>query len=129
LRLEALEILDLSRNRIKVLPEEIGNLKALKVLAISRNRIQRLPLSLGDLPRLQLLKFDENPLIFPPPEAYALTGNTLNSAKSVSTNEQESLMTIEIKKHLLKTKKGTKNLFGDAKAQAKDQPYSERDAT
>ena len=127
MKLEALEILDLSQNRIRVLPEEIGKLKALKVLAIGRNRISRLPLSLGDLPRLQLLKFDKNPLVFPPPEAYALTTNNANSAKPTNPNEQETLMTLEMKKYLRKKTKSLSNLVGAVRAQTPKEPTPERD--
>jgi Leucine-rich repeat (LRR) protein len=127
LKLESLEILDLTRNAIKLLPEEIGKLKALRVLAIGSNRISRLPLSLGDLPRLQLLKFDENPLVFPPPEAYALARNNANAAKPTNRNEQETLMTLEMKKYLRKKTKSLSNVVGVAKAQTPKEPTPERD--
>jgi Leucine-rich repeat (LRR) protein len=127
LKLDTLEILDLSRNRIKILPEEIGKLKALKVLAIGRNKISRLPLSLGDLPRLQLLKFDENPLVFPPSEAYALARNNVNSSRPTNPNEQETMMTLEIKKFLRKKSKSVGNLIGIAKVQTPKESTPERD--
>ena len=43
---------------------------SLKFLAVARNKITRLPLALGDMPSLSKLKFDENPIEFPPPEAF-----------------------------------------------------------
>lgn len=66
LQLTKLEILDLSKNNIEVIPDGIRNMASLKFLAIARNSIRRLPLALGDMPSLQKLKFDENPIEFPP---------------------------------------------------------------
>lgn len=129
MKLEALEILDLSRNRIKILPEDIGRLKALKVLAIGRNRITRLPLSLGDLPRLQLLKFDENPLVFPPSDAFAAARSNVNSSRPTNPNEHETLMTMEIKKYFKKKSKsaGEKLGFGNNKVQTPKESTPDRD--
>lgn len=95
-------------------------MKALKVLAIGRNRITRLPLSLGDLPRLQLLKFDENPLVFPPPEAYAAAKSHVNSSKPTNPNEHETLMTMEIKKYLRKKAKSVGEKAGEKLGFGKD---------
>jgi Leucine-rich repeat (LRR) protein len=39
----SLEILDISRNKIKRLPQHPGTLKRLKVFSVSKNRIARLP--------------------------------------------------------------------------------------
>lgn len=109
-------------------------MKALKVLAIGRNRIARLPLSLGDLPRLQLLKFDENPLVFPPSEAYAAARSNVNSSKPTNPNEHETLMTMEIKKFLRKKAKsfgdktGEKSGFGNNKVQTPKESTPDRDA-
>jgi Leucine-rich repeat (LRR) protein len=97
----SLEILDLSRNKIRVIPEGIGSLTSLKVLAISRNRIERLPVSLGDLRRLQLLRFDENPLVFPPAEVYAPDADL---AVKGNLNEEEATATAKIMKFLAKKK-------------------------
>lgn len=69
LQLKKLEILDLSKNQIREIPEEIKSMTSLKFLAIARNQITRLPLSLGEMNSLQKLKFDENPIEFPPAEA------------------------------------------------------------
>jgi Leucine-rich repeat (LRR) protein len=84
------------------LPEEIGNLTSLKVLAISRNKIERLPIRLCELSRLQLLKFDENPLVFPPPEAYQMDPP---QSKSTIPGELEAVVTAKIKRSLYKASK------------------------
>jgi len=64
-----LEILDISKNRIIAIPEDIKRMTSLKFLAVARNRITRLPFALGEMHNLTKFKFDENPLEFPPPEA------------------------------------------------------------
>jgi Leucine-rich repeat (LRR) protein len=94
-----------------VLPEGIGNLTSLKVLAISRNKIERLPLSLGDLRRLQLLKFDDNPLVFPPPEVYTPDSDM---ASKGNPNEEEATATLKIMKFL----KQSKNTFSGGRGRA-----------
>jgi Leucine-rich repeat (LRR) protein len=66
LQLASLEILDLSRNKLRTVPDEIRNLSSLKVLSLERNRIERLPISLGDMNTLRVLKVEDNPLVFPP---------------------------------------------------------------
>lgn len=68
LQLSALEILDLSKNNIDAIPEEIRNMSSLKFLAVAKNKITRLPFALGEMPSLSKLKFDENPIEFPPPD-------------------------------------------------------------
>lgn len=66
--LKALEILDLGRNKIRILPPEIAKLASLKVLAVQKNRIEELPLCLADMVSLQVLKLDGNRITFPPRE-------------------------------------------------------------
>lgn len=65
LSLSKLEILDISKNFIDGIPQEIKNMSNLKFLAVARNQIKRLPLALGEM-NLVKLKFDENPIEFPP---------------------------------------------------------------
>jgi hypothetical protein len=72
------------------------------VLAISRNRIERLPIRLWELSRLQLLKFDDNPLVFPPPESYALDPS---QPKPTAPGEMEAVVTGKIKRSLYKASK------------------------
>ena len=58
---------------------------SLKYLAIERNRITRLPLALGGMASLSKLRFDQNPIEWPPPEAYKapidITGRLLETEK------------------------------------------------
>ena len=84
LQLSKLEILDLSKNRIISIPEDINKLTSLKFLAVARNRITRLPLAIGDMTSLGKLKFDENPLEFPPPEALKPPQDTPSSGVQTS---------------------------------------------
>lgn len=67
LSLSKLEILDISKNQIDGIPEDIKKMANLKFLAVARNQITRLPLAIGEM-NLVKLKFDENPIEFPPPE-------------------------------------------------------------
>ena len=60
--LPQLEILDLSRNNVSEVPEEIDKMKALRVFAIQHNRIADLPLGLGEIGTLRMLKVTGNPL-------------------------------------------------------------------
>lgn len=66
--LTSLEILDLGRNKLRVLPPELVKLTSLKVLSVQKNRIEELPLCLADMTTLQVLKLDGNPIQFPPKE-------------------------------------------------------------
>jgi Leucine-rich repeat (LRR) protein len=52
---EPLTVLDVSRNVLRQLPNEIRQLDCLKVLNISSNELESLPEALRDLPALKLL--------------------------------------------------------------------------
>ena len=83
LQLSRLEILDLSKNRISSIPEDINKMTSLKFLAVSRNKITRLPLALGEMNSLGKLKFDENPIEFPPPEVYQPSQDHMTSSLEI----------------------------------------------
>lgn len=59
----ALEVLDLSNNRIEELSENIGRLIHLRVLNFSQNQLQTLPPSLNTLGELQKLNLSNNRLV------------------------------------------------------------------
>lgn len=78
----ALEVLDLSRNRIRSLPEQPGSLSNLRVrwrhrgpyrvlihpqvFSLSRNKIAVLPAYITQFQSLRILKVDQNPFEYPP---------------------------------------------------------------
>ncbi|KAF3936457.1 hypothetical protein ABW19_dt0206645 [Dactylella cylindrospora] len=68
--MESLEILDISRNKIRELPQDLGHLMKLKVLSISKNRIHALPNYISQMDELKILKVDSNPIIYPPPHVW-----------------------------------------------------------
>ncbi|XP_065334726.1 E3 ubiquitin-protein ligase LRSAM1-like isoform X2 [Cloeon dipterum] len=58
--LSLLEILDLSRNKLQCLPEEIRYLKNLRILNASHNQLSQLPQSLAQLAKLEDLNLSNN---------------------------------------------------------------------
>lgn len=97
LHLSSLEILDVSKNKLRVLPDRIASLSSLKVLAVSKNRIERLPLCLGDMGSLRVLKLDGNPLVFPPADVYSIKDDAPSPAND---NDREVAVTAQVKKYL-----------------------------
>lgn len=61
----ALEILDLSKNRITAFPEVPGRLSHLKVLSLTNNKIYALPSYLTTFNSLKVFKVDLNPIEWP----------------------------------------------------------------
>ncbi len=57
-----LQWLDLSRNRIKEIPPQIGLLKKLKKLILEKNKIEALPAEIGELEDLRELIINRNEL-------------------------------------------------------------------
>lgn len=93
----SLEILDVSRNKIRSIPHKIANLASLKVLAIAKNRIEELPVCLGEMNSLQVLKLDGNPLVFPPPEICTIKSNAPSPANE---NERDAHIATQVKKFM-----------------------------
>jgi hypothetical protein len=63
-KLPLLEILDISRNKVRNISREVKNLTSLRVFAIVHNRVEDLPFELSEMTQLQTLKVQENPLRF-----------------------------------------------------------------
>ena len=102
LHLNQLEILDLSRNKLQKIPEEISNMTALRVLSVQHNRLENLPLCLAELSTLQILKVAGNPLITPLKRvAEGGEGEALPSL--LTDNERDAFLTANIKLYLRKS--------------------------
>jgi hypothetical protein len=97
LEMTSLEILDVSRNRIRSIPPRIANLTSLKVLAIAKNKIEELPVCLGDINSLQVLKLDGNPLVFPPPDVCTIKDGAPSPANE---NERDSVIATQVKRFM-----------------------------
>lgn len=97
--LPLLEILDLSRNKINSLPEEISKLTSLRVLSIMQNRLDELPLGLSDMSKLQILKIAGNPLRYPLRRVLESSEAEIDPT-SMTDNEKEVAITAELKRFL-----------------------------
>ena len=93
----SLEILDVSRNKIRSIPSKISNLTSLKVLAIAKNKIEELPVCLGEINSLQVLKLDGNPLVFPPPDVCTIKDNAPSPANE---NERDAVIATQVKRFM-----------------------------
>jgi hypothetical protein len=93
----SLEILDVSRNKIRTIPSKISNLTSLKVLAIIKNKIEELPICLGEINSLQVLKLDGNPLVFPPPDVCTIKDNAPSPANE---NERDVVIATQVKRFM-----------------------------
>ena len=70
--LRNLEELNLSYNLLTELPESMGRLKKLRILTLQHNGITYLPSCIALLPAIQALDLYKNPLTFPPAEVVEL---------------------------------------------------------
>jgi hypothetical protein len=93
----SLEILDVSRNKLRSIPTRIANLTSLKVLAIAKNKIEELPVCLGDINSLQVLKLDGNNLRFPPPDVCTIKDNAPSPANE---NERDAVIATQVKRFM-----------------------------
>lgn len=93
----SLEILDVSRNKIRSIPEKIANLTSLKVLALAKNKIEELPVCLGEINSLQVMKLDGNPLTFPPLEVCTIRDN---APAPSNENERDAVIATQVKKFM-----------------------------
>lgn len=98
-KLPLLEILDISRNKINHLPEEIRKLTSLRVLSVMQNRLDELPHGLSDMSKLQILKVAGNPLRVPLRQALEDSESQI-AHSHMSDNEKEVAVTAELKRFL-----------------------------
>jgi Leucine-rich repeat (LRR) protein len=89
-----LEILDISKNSIDSIPEDIKKMTNLKFLAVARNQIKRLPLALGEM-NLVKLKFDENPIEFPPADVLKPPTD-----RTMADSEKDKEMCQQVKRYM-----------------------------
>jgi tRNA A-37 threonylcarbamoyl transferase component Bud32 len=66
---DTLEILDLSNNCLKTIPDEIKQLKKLKIIFASNNNFEVLPESLGQCESLEMVGFKANEISYVPPKS------------------------------------------------------------
>lgn len=92
-----MEILDLSRNKISEVPDEIEQMKALRVFSIQHNNIGDLPLCIGSINTLRMLKLTGNPLT--PKLKRIVEGSDLSPSPSPAFVDNE------IEKDTMSTKK------------------------
>jgi hypothetical protein len=101
LKMEKLQILDLSRNNLGSLPDELKAMKSLRVLSVMHNQLNELPLSIGGLDSLRILKMAGNPLNDHLRAIIDNNGNALSPQTTpIAENEKDALLTLKIKQFL-----------------------------
>lgn len=102
--LEALEVLDISHNKLHHLPDAINKLKRLRVLRVTHNKLKTLPTSLSELSKLQELylssnRFSKVPLsicALPKLRVLSLTENNITALPKEFCELQKSLCNLEL---------------------------------
>lgn len=97
-KLSSLEVLNLSWNNIRFLPESLVSLKSLKFLDLSGNNLIKIPSIIGDLTSLVELDLSFNNLKFIPKEVGNLASlNYLNLIHNNMLNLPETVLSLEKK--------------------------------
>lgn len=96
-KLPFLEILDVSRNKIREISDEISNLTSLRVLSIMQNRLEDLPAELADMNKLQILKVAGNNLRYPLRRVLEIKEQELGN---LAVADREVAVTAELKRYL-----------------------------
>lgn len=98
-KLPFLEILDVSRNKIREISDEISNLTSLRVFSIMQNRLEDLPAGLADMNKLQILKVTGNHLRYPLRRVLETKEQELENLAMAPT-DREVAVTAELKRYL-----------------------------
>lgn len=98
-KLPLLEILDISRNKVSKISDEVRKLTALRVFSIMQNRLDDLPLGLADMNKLQILKVAGNSLKYPLRRVLE-TKEAEVASLSMTVTEKEVAVTAELKRFL-----------------------------
>ena len=97
--MKALEILDLSRNSISRIPDEVSRMGRLRVLSLADNLITTVPLFFGHMDALQILKLLGNRLTRR--EIMNIVARTVEpispSLQALSENRREAAVTRVLK--------------------------------
>jgi Leucine-rich repeat (LRR) protein len=99
--MDKLQILDLSRNNLERLPDELKAMKSLRVLSVMHNQLRDLPFSIGGLDSLRILKMTGNPLNEQLKTIVDNNGSALSPQTTpIAENEKDALLTLKIKQFL-----------------------------
>lgn len=99
-RLPQLEILDLSRNKLTRVPDEIKEMKTLRVLSLLNNNIGEIPPCVGFLDTLRIVKLAGNPLRGNLKNIVDGNDTASSPLTALADNEKEAIVTRKIKKFL-----------------------------
>jgi len=91
-----LEILDLSRNRIRELPPEIAKLTRLRRLILRKNDLTTIPPEIGRLKDLEHLDLSQNPLVGIPPEVQTIVPSFHASSLPPEIRHLTNLLTLDL---------------------------------
>lgn len=100
LSLPQLEILDLSVNEIRMIPENIRSMRSLRVLSLTKNKIWNVPTCIKDLDTLRMLKLAGNPLRSDLASIVEAKDIYLPFDEAVTDNKKETFITSNLKHHL-----------------------------
>ena len=113
-KLPQLEILDISRNKVARIPEEVGNMRALRVLSLLNNSIENVPFNLGSLDTLRILKLGGNPLA--PDLKQIVEGDAVSPVdEALPDNEKDVRLTKSLKRYLQTAEAQTKDSEGESR--------------
>jgi hypothetical protein len=111
--LPRLEVLDLSRNKLVRISEDIKNMRALRVLSLGNNMIENVPPVIASLD-IRILKLAGNPLN--PDLMKIVEGGTVSPSRAaLPDNERDVIMTRKLKKYLRSVETAARDSGGESR--------------